>query len=62
MGLGHTDNESAQHFDLEKTIFLVLQAGFEPLVFGYSRVDALPTQDRHGSPLCELVQRLKRKG
>ena len=42
-GVGHTDNESAQHFDSEKLsqIFLVLRMGFEPLVFR-SRVDALP--------------------
>ncbi len=33
-GVGHTDNESAQHFDTEKLIyiFLVLRTGFEPLV------------------------------
>ena len=33
-GVGHTDNESAQHFDSEKllTFFLVLRTGFEPLV------------------------------
>ena len=45
MGVGHTDNESAQHFDSEKLsqMFLVLWTGFEPLVFG-SRVDALPTE------------------
>ena len=41
MGVGHTD-ESAQHFDSKKLsqIFLVLQTGFEPLIFG-SRVNAL---------------------
>ena len=38
-GVGHTDNESAQHFDSEKLsqIRLVLLTGFEPRVFG-SRV------------------------
>ena len=44
-GVGHTDNESAQHFDSEKLsqLFLVLRTGFEPLVFE-SRVDALPIE------------------
>ena len=43
--VGHIDNESAQHVDSEKPsqLFLVLLAGFEPLVFG-SRVDALPIE------------------
>ena len=32
-GVGHTDNESAQHFDSDKLahIFLVLRTGFKPL-------------------------------
>ena len=32
--VGHTDNESAQHFDSEKLkqMFLVLRTGFEPQV------------------------------
>ena len=34
VGVGHTDNESAQHFDSEKLSqnFLVLRTGFEPLI------------------------------
>ena len=37
-GVGHTDSESAQHFDSKKlTLFLVRLTGFEPRVFG-SRV------------------------
>ena len=33
MGVGHTNNESAQHFDSEKlNKILVLWTGFEPLV------------------------------
>ena len=34
MGVGHTDNESAQNVDSEKLaqICLVLRTGFEPLV------------------------------
>ena len=33
-GWGHTDNESAQHFDPENLsqFFLVLRMGFEPLI------------------------------
>ena len=34
MGVGHTDSKSAQPFDLEKQVFLVLLTGFEPSIFG----------------------------
>ena len=67
-GVVHTDNESAQHFDSENLlqIVLVLRTGFEPLVFG-SRVDALPTEPpRHpyythcaGSRLSEASERVQ---
>ena len=45
-GFGHTDNESAHNFNSEKLshIFLVLRIGFEPLVFAFGRVDALPIE------------------
>ena len=35
-GVGHTDNELAEHFDWEKLsqMFLELMTGFKPLVFG----------------------------
>ena len=49
-GMGHTDNESAQHFDSEKLsqIFIVLRAGFQHLVMqsigSRLEADALPTK------------------
>ena len=43
-GVGHTDNESAQHLTWNDSQFvLVLRMGFSPLVFG-SRVDAVPIE------------------
>ena len=44
MVVGHTDSESAQHFDSEKALtifFIVLRTGFEPLVL---EADALPIE------------------
>ena len=54
--VGHTDNESAQHFDSEKLsqFVIVLRVGFEPLLFG-SRVDALPIEPPH-HPLTSCVR------
>ena len=49
-GVGHTDNESAQHFDSEKLsqILLVLRTGLEPLVMesngSRGKADALPSE------------------
>ena len=57
-GVGHTDNESAQHFDSEKLlqICLVLRTGFEPLV-----IESIGSQGRRStnwattSPLVVMI-------
>ena len=41
-GLGHTENESAQHFDSQ--IFLVLRMGFEPLP-----MESIGSRGRHST-------------
>ena len=55
MGVGHTDDKSAQHLSQKTThkFCLVLRTGFEPLVFR-SGVDALPTEPPP-SPLNNLT-------